>query len=131
MLHYNLKMPMKALLAYILFCPLLLAQDSFVRDQEWCAKKTEANMKITKERSPAVAATILSYLYEYSPSHHACVAIMEYRTQKDGKAYAQILARNMVTLQPMKGLGDIFLEPMEDTQARIDAINFLFDKYSK
>jgi hypothetical protein len=122
---------MRALLICILFCPLLQAQDSFVKNQEWCAKKAEANMKATRESSPALAATILSYLYEYSPSHHACVAIMEYRTQKNGKPYAQILARNMITLQPMKGLADIFLEPIEERQARIDAINFLFDKYSK
>ncbi len=88
-------------------------------------------MKATKERSPEVAKTIISYLYEYSPSHHTCVAVMEYKVQKDGKPYAQILARNMVTSQPMKGLDEIFLEPMSNEQARIDHINFLFDKYSK
>jgi hypothetical protein len=81
-------------------------------------------MKATKERSPEVAKTIISYLYEYSPSHHTCVAVMEYKVQKEGKPYAQILARNMVTSQPMKGLDEIFLEPMSNEQARIDHINF-------
>jgi hypothetical protein len=122
---------MKTFMMWLFFCPSLLAQDAFVRNQEWCAKKAEANLAATKGHSPEVAATILSFMYEFSPSRHACVAIMEYRAQKDGKAYAQILARNMVTLQPMRGFAEIFLVPVEDRQARIDAINFLFDKYSK
>src|ERR1019366_219020 len=100
---------MKILLFCLLVCQVLLAQDSFTRSQEWCAKRPEANMKATKERTPEIAKTIISYLYEYSPSHHACVAVMEYKTQKDGKPYAQILARNMVTNQPMKGLAEVTL----------------------
>jgi hypothetical protein len=123
--------PLKIWVVLMLLCPGLFAQDSFVRNQAWCAKKAEANMKATRERLPDVAATILSYLYEYSPHHHACVAIIEYKVQKDGKPYAQILARNMITLQPMKGFAEIYLEPMEDSQARIDAINSLFDEYSR
>lgn len=122
---------MKTVVFLLLVCPAVLAQDSFIRNQEWCAKKAEANLKATKEQKPEVAATILSYLYEYSPRHHACVAVMEYKTQKDGKPYAQILARNMVTNQPMKGFAEIYLEPMEEKQERMDAINFLFDEYSK
>lgn len=122
---------MKTVVFLLLVCPAVLAQVSFIRNQEWCAKKAEANLKATKEQKPEVAATILSYLYEYSPRHHACVAVMEYKTQKDGKPYAQILARNMVTNQPMKGFAEIYLEPMEEKQERMDAINFLFDEYSK
>jgi hypothetical protein len=122
---------MKFILVCLLVCPVLMAQDSVTRSQEWCAKRADANMKATKERTPEVAKTIISYLYEYSPSHHACVAVMEYKTQKDGKPYAQILARNMVTNQPMKGLAEVYREPMEHEQAIIDAINFLFDEYSK
>jgi hypothetical protein len=38
---------------------------------------------------------------------------MEYKTTKDGKPYAQILARNMVTTHPMKGYPEIYLVPME------------------
>ena len=72
-----------------------------------------------------------TYLYEYSPRHHACVAVMEYKVQKDGKPFAQILARNMITSQPMKGLDEIYLLPMDEKQERIDAINFLFGEYSK
>ena len=122
---------MKIFLICLLLCTSLLAQDSFVRNQEWCAKKAEANLKATKASFPKVAATIITFLYEYSPSHHACVAVMEYKVQEDGKPYAQILARNMVTNQPMRGLAEIFLVPIGEKQERIDAINFLFDKYSK
>ena len=56
---------------------------------------------------------------------------MEYKTNKDGKPYAQILARNMVTNQPMKGYAEVYLVPMREKQERIDAINRLFDEYSK
>ena len=122
---------MKTLLFCVLLCPALFAQDSFIQNQAWCAKKAEANIKATKENKPEVAATVLTYMYEYSPRHHACVAVIEYKTHKDGKAYAQILATNLVTMQPMKGFAEIFLEPLEDTQARIDDINLLFDEYRK
>jgi hypothetical protein len=123
---------MKALIFLLLLSPFVRAQDSFTRSQAWCAEKAEANMKATREHSPEVAKTILSFLYEYSPRHHTCVAVMEYKTtEKDGKHYVQILARNMVTNQPMKGLAEIYLIPMEEKQERIDAINRLFDEYSK
>ena len=122
---------MKALVFCILFCRAIFAQDSFVQNQAWCAKKAEANLKATKEKAPEIAKTIISYLYEYSPRHHACVAVMEYKVQKDGKPFAQILARNMITSQPMKGLDEIYLLPMDEKQERIDAINFLFGEYSK
>lgn len=112
-------------------CSSALAQDSITRSQDWCAKKVEANIQATREHSPEIAKTILSYLYEYSPRHHTCVAVMEYKTKLDGKTYAQILARNMVTTQPMKGYAEIYLVPIENRQERIDTINRLFDEYSK
>jgi hypothetical protein len=101
------------------------------RSQEWCAKKAEANMQATRDHSPEIAKTILSYLYEYSPRHHTCVAVMEYKTTKDSKPYVQILARNMVTNQPMKGYAEVYLVPTDEKQERIDTINRLFDEYSK
>lgn len=122
---------MKTLILALLLSWSALAQDSITRSQDWCAKKAEANIQATRERSPEIAKTILSYLYEYSPRHHTCVAVMEYKTNKDGKPYAQILARNMVTNQPMKGYAEVYLVPMREKQERIDAINRLFDEYSK
>ena len=122
---------MKVLLFLLLSGPLAVAQDAMTRNQEWCAKKAEANMSATKRNSPEVAETILTYMYEYSPSHHTCVAIMEYKTKKDGKPYVQICARNMATTQLMKGFDEIYLLPMRNTQERIGAINYLFKEYSK
>jgi hypothetical protein len=122
---------MKALIFTLLLSSPALEQDAMTRSQDWCAKKAEANIRATREHSPEIAKTIVSYLYEYSPHHHACVAVMEYKTTKDGKPYAQILARNMVTTQPMKGYAEIYLVPMENTQERIDTINRLFDEYGK
>lgn len=95
----------------------------------WCAKLTEANMKATREKSPEVAKTIESFLYEYSEKNHTCVAVMAYRIT--GKDQVQILARNMVTNQPMKGYDEIYLEPSSNKQGILDAINYLFDEYSK
>jgi hypothetical protein len=118
-------------LAVLFVCPVAFAQDPFTRSQDWCAKKAEANIAATREHSPDVAKTIISYLFEYSARRHACVAVMEYKTTKDGKPYAQILARDMVTTQPMRGYADIYLVPMANQQERIDAINKLFDEYSK
>jgi uncharacterized protein YpmS len=106
-----------------------LSQDSQTAHMAWCAKLAEANMKATRDKSPEVARTIESYLFEYSERHHTCVAVMAYRVQQ--KDQVQILARNMVTLQPMKGLTEIFLKPASDKQGIIDAINFLFAEYSK
>ncbi len=106
-------------------------QDAFIRNQDWCAKKSEANMAATKRDNPEVAATILSYLYEYSPSHHSCVAVMEYKVKQNDGVFAQILARNMVTNQPMKAFAEIYLVPLADKQKRIDAMNTLFEEYSK
>jgi hypothetical protein len=122
---------LRVLLFFLLFSGAAIAQDSLTASQDWCAKKSEANMAATKRDRPEIAKTILSYLYEYSPKHHTCVAVMEYTSKKDGKPYAQILARNMVTNQPMKGYAEIYLVPMESKQQRIDAINKLFDEYSK
>lgn len=118
-------------LLLLLFCPALWAQDAVTRNQEWCAKKAEANMKATKEKSPEIAATILTYMYEYSARHHACVAVMEYKATKDGKPHAQIMARNMATNQPMKGYDEIYLMPIKNKDERQKAINFLFEEYSK
>jgi hypothetical protein len=47
---------------------------------------------------------------------------MEYKTKKDGKPYAQILARNMVTNQPMQGYAEVYLVLIDKKQERIDAI---------
>jgi hypothetical protein len=88
-------------------------------------------MKATKEKSPDIAATILMYMYEYSPRHHACVAVMEYKATKDGAPFAQIMARNMATNQPMKGYAEIYLVPIENKDERQEAVNFLFEEYSK
>lgn len=130
-LNHSAPISVSIVMFLALYCLPVLPQDSLLLNQAWCAKKAEVNMQATKRESPEIAATILTFLYEYSPHHHACVAVMEYKTQKDGRPYAQILARNLVTLQPMKGLGEIYLLPMENKQDRIDTINFLFDKYSK
>jgi hypothetical protein len=119
------------LVCSLLFVPTVLAQDAMTRNQEWCARKAEANMSATKENSPEIAETILTYMYEYSPAHHTCVAIMEYKTKKNGEPYAQILARNLVTSQPMKGFAEIYLIPMKNTEERIKAINYLFAEYGK
>jgi hypothetical protein len=89
-------------LLFFLLSTSAIAQDSFTKSQEWCAKKSEANMAATKRDRPDIAKTILSYLYEYSRRHHTCVAVMEYSTKKDDTPYVQIFARNMVTNQPMK-----------------------------
>jgi hypothetical protein len=118
-------------LLLLIICPALWAQDAVSRHQEWCAKKAEANMKATKEKSPDIAATILMYMYEYSPRHHACVAVMEYKATKDGAPFAQIMARNMATNQPMKGYAEIYLVPIENKDERQEAVNFLFEEYSK
>jgi hypothetical protein len=121
----------KFLLFFLLFSTAALAQDSFTKSQEWCSKKSETNMAETKRDRPDIAKTILSYLYEDSPKYHTCIAVMEYSTKKDDKPYAQILARNMITNQPMKGYAEIYLVPIENKQERIDAINKVFDEYSK
>lgn len=118
-------------LLLLVVCPALWAQDTVTRNQEWCARKAEANMKETKETKPEIAASILTYMYEYSPRHHACVAVMEYKATKNGKPQAQIMARNMATNQPMKGYDEIYLIPIENKKERRDAINFLFAEYSK
>jgi hypothetical protein len=121
----------KAFFTSLCVCTPVLAQNTAIQNKDWCAKIAEANLKETKEKQPEVAAMILTYTYEYSSERHACVAIMEYSIQKNGKLYAQILARNMVTLRPMKGFDEIYMEPMENVQARIDDITYLLKEYSK
>ncbi len=122
---------MKWLVLLLIICPALMAQDAVIRNQEWCARKAEANLKATKEQSPDIAATILSFQYEYSQKHHACVAIMEYKTTKDGQVLAQVLARNMATNQAMKGYAEVYLVSINDRAEREKAVNFLFEEYSK
>jgi hypothetical protein len=76
-------------------------------------KKAGANMKATKEKSPEIATTILTYMCEYSPRHHASVAVIECKATQDGKPHAQIMARNMAINQPMKGYAEIYLVQIE------------------
>jgi predicted amidophosphoribosyltransferase len=82
-----------------------------------------------KEKSPDVAATIITYMY--SPRHHACIPLMEYKMTNDGVPFAQIMARNMATNQQMKGYAEIYLVPIESKDERLKAVNFLFEEYSK
>jgi hypothetical protein len=41
------------------------------------------------------------------------------------------MARNMATNQPMKGYAEIYLVPIENKDERQEAVNFLFEEYSK
>jgi hypothetical protein len=118
---------MKWLALLLIVYPALMAQDAVIRNQEWCARKAQANLKATKEQSPDIAATILSFQYEYSQKHHACVAIMEYKAIKDGHAFAQVLARNVATNQTMKGYAEVYLVPINNQDERQRAVNFLIN----
>jgi hypothetical protein len=122
---------MKAFVFFLIACTTGSAQDRVIRNQEWCAKKAEANLRATKQDNPKVAETIKTFMYEYSVSHHACVAVIQYRTQKDGKPYDQVLARNLATNQTMKGYDEIYLIPSENEKEIQDAITFLFREYGK
>jgi hypothetical protein len=119
---------MKSLILFLLLISSAVAQDTHTRHMAWCAKLAEANMKATHEKSPEVEKTIESFLYEYSEKSHTCVAVLSYRVKGD---QVQILARNMVTNQPMKGYDEVYLEPLSNKQGIQDAINYLFAEYSK
>jgi hypothetical protein len=84
-----------------------MGQDSVTRSQQWCAKLAQNSLEKTKTERPEVAKTILSYLYEYYARKHTCVGIMEYRSEKDGRPYAQVIAINLVTTKPMKGYDEV------------------------
>lgn len=99
--------------------------------QQRCAAIVKANMSATARNKPAVMKTVMGYLFEYSPSRDTCVEVVQYRVQKPGKLHqVQVIAYNAITQQPMEGYKNIFLEDASDTQAILDATNFLFDKYS-
>jgi hypothetical protein len=122
---------LKVLVLTFLLASTAFGQDSFTRNMAWCARKAEANIRATREQRPEVAKTVESYLYEYSPSHHTCVAVVAYRTNASGHPQVQISAVNMVTMQNMKGYAEIYLQDASDEQGILDAINYLFDEYSK
>ena len=102
-----------------------------MQKQRECGNQVVKTIATTRERKPAVFATIKSYMFEYSKSRDTCVVIMQYRVQQKGKPpEVQILALNAVTLQPMAGHRDVYLIPASDLKQIEDAADTLFEKYS-
>lgn len=103
-----------------------------MQKQRECGNQVVKAIAITRERKPAVFATIKSYMFEYSKSHDACVIVMQYRVQQKGKSpEVQVLALNAVTMQPMAGHKDVYLIPASDSKQIEDAADTLFEKYSR
>ncbi|HEY0309299.1 MAG TPA: hypothetical protein VGB94_14145 [Acidobacteriaceae bacterium] len=103
-----------------------------VSEQSWCAKKVHGNIEATKRDRPEIYRTMKDYTFEWSRSAQACVMIVQYAVHQTGKPnMVQILAINAVTMQNMEGYDNIYLVPENDRQAQMDAVNFLFKRWSR
>jgi hypothetical protein len=99
--------------------------------QATCTRIVAKDIERTKTEKPEVFSTIQHYTFEWSPKHHSCVMVIEYRVHESGKSpEVQVLAVNAVTMQPMEGTKNVFLIPASETKEVENAANFLFDRYS-
>lgn len=117
--------------ALLAFPQLNHAQDT---DQARCSHLVERNLSTTQKESPDIYATIGNHFSEWSPSHSACVMIIEYKVKPIAAApylRVQILAVNAVTMEPMEAYRNVFLLPADKSAAIEKAVDFLFDRYQK
>ena len=116
------------LAVFVFFTSSAIAQ---MRQQALCAHLVKGDIEATKQEAPQIYQTLAKYFFEWSPRYHACVVIIQYRVYEKGKSpQIQIVATNAVTMQPMEGYKNIFLEPADEEKEIEDATNFLFERYS-